>query len=672
MSPTHNSITIADVAKLLGRRIDTTVVGKRIMCEHNQYRIEMLLEHNRDIGDRIGDGADQTILYPFDVDTSAADTSVDTSAETAYVTFVFAVYRNATRVLFKKSGRVIARQDIISDSRATTPRILELYTECNQWISPSQMYDPIIGGHRIAWLTHYPIMISATNSAANTTTELTISPSKQELFEYGRQHEERVVYVLKQRLIQLNVPYVQHNTSISCLDIGKLTPPSATELSVAPVHFQLFVSDKSLRTYGYIDVLIRGNVLKLLFGQSVPDVAPVSDNSWYVVDIKSGKRKCLSDGSMSRLASYEPDRAQLWMYTRMIGNMCAESANGSYVCDREFRLVYVEPPRSEDVLKYEKCIEWIRSMKRDGHMWTQTTNPELFPNTKLKSTYSEIDESIRRTALEQKELTELCWVTPTMREELLQKGIRDYMDPRLTGKMLFPNNAKRAELMENMLRSQRTDKIVQRSNPTPLPYSDERAMFVDFETTSNDFVFMIGYSSTVPNGLPIDRNIFQDVARLKNGGSITKAERAVVKSFLDRIKMDRIRVIYTWGVFEKTQLNALQERHPRLRWEVFDSVEIVDVHRWVNDEAIGFPGATNYSIKSVGKALYGRGLIRSSWDQCEYLANGQDAMQLADKYYEDAMYGTADEETMDMIKAYNASDVMVLKDICSLFGRRDV
>ena len=148
------------------------------------------------------------------------------------------------------------------------------------------------------------------------------------------------------------------------------------------------------------------------------------------------------------------------------------------------------------------------------------------------------------------------------------------------------------------------------------------------------------------------------------GKDITPEEEFnLTRKFLHFLKKRRIKVLYVWGSFEDTYIKVLCDRYPNLQWSVFDHIKIVDVYSWILKENIAFPGATTFTLKNIGKALYDRNIISTTWEENENdVHNGMDAMMIGNEYYKSKC-----PKILKNLKSYNKADVVVMKEICELF-----
>jgi len=141
------------------------------------------------------------------------------------------------------------------------------------------------------------------------------------------------------------------------------------------------------------------------------------------------------------------------------------------------------------------------------------------------------------------------------------------------------------------------------------------------------------------------------------------AEEAIVRKFILTVVKDRVTVLYVWGSYEERFVTMLRAKYPHLPWRAMDGIEIIDVCSWIQRENIAFPGATTFSLKAIGKALYERDMISRTWNSDDNdVQNGLDAMLSGNTYYENKT-----PSALRDLKRYNEEDVMVMKEICELF-----
>jgi predicted RecB family nuclease len=92
-------------------------------------------------------------------------------------------------------------------------------------------------------------------------------------------------------------------------------------------------------------------------------------------------------------------------------------------------------------------------------------------------------------------------------------------------------------------------------------------------------------------------------------------------------------------------------------------IKFMDLSKLFREEPIVVKGSLRFKLKSISKALYNLGLIKSSWDFSSDCNSGLAAMALASKIYEDEVIVTDKNITMKEIIKYNEVDCKVLWEI---------
>jgi hypothetical protein len=85
----------------------------------------------------------------------------------------------------------------------------------------------------------------------------------------------------------------------------------------------------------------------------------------------------------------------------------------------------------------------------------------------------------------------------------------------------------------------------------------------------------------------------------------------------------------------------------------------LDLYKVFINEPIVIKSALNYSLKTIAKAMYDNGLIKTLWDSDSTCSNGLDVLYLANQHY---FYGVNDYDFSDIIH-YNEIDCKVLCEI---------
>ena len=251
-----------------------------------------------------------------------------------------------------------------------------------------------------------------------------------------------------------------------------------------PIIFQAVLWDAQNLNYGSPDFLVRSDVLRQLFPDSISEqevAVPAPDlgnNKWHyrVVDTKFTTIHLNSTGTeLANDGSGPAYKAQLYVYNRMLGRLQGFEPPESYLLGRRWQLTSKgvtyrgtsalerlgpvpqngtttnKVPIAEVV---EEAFNWVRRVRTEGQDWQllpEPSVPELYPNMggadddmMLASSYDELEpgdeedgsgdqwEGVKRwLADELRELTQLWQVGVNQRKDAHSGGIYRWDDPGL-------------------------------------------------------------------------------------------------------------------------------------------------------------------------------------------------------------------------------------------------
>ena len=298
------------------------------------------------------------------------------------------------------------------------------------------------------------------------------------IFGKGNEFEEGILNLLRKRYEVVMV--AQSYKDIPVLEKAEETFEVMRQ--GAPVIYQAVLRDAQHMTYGSPDFLIRSDVLRELFPNSVsgreahlPALDLRSPWHYIVVDTKFTTIHLNAAGdAIANDGSAPAYKAQLYIYNRALGRLQGYLPEKSYLLgrgwERESRgvayrcanaLDRLGPIRQDGTIAnrvpiaraVEQAVDWVRRVRTEGKDWRLLPTPsvpELYPNMSnvddgdmMTRGYPDAgDEQAespdqwigvkRQLADDLKELTLLWYVGPGKRNAAHQRGIYRWDDPRLT------------------------------------------------------------------------------------------------------------------------------------------------------------------------------------------------------------------------------------------------
>lgn len=525
------------------------------------------------------------------------------------------------------------------------------------------------------------------------------------LFEKGLLFEKKIMDYLKETYPN-DFIQISHNI----LDINQTKGIETEKLikSGKPIIAQAVLYNNNNKTFGCADLLIRSDWINKLFEKK-----PLSNDEEYlkapklkgkyhyrVIDIKWTTLKLCADATHLRNIDLMPAyKGQLAIYNCALGNIQGYFPDKTYIMGKSWK--YVQKNQEYDgvscfdllgQIEYEnykcdegyidltcKAIEWIRRMRREAHNWSTDPKPsvsELYPNMSNNrdepyfNRKKEIAEKIN-------ELTLLWNVGYDNRQIAHKNNIYSWKDKNCNSENLGFNDGKIAQTLDKIIEINKStdiikpDKIINNynnwHNETPLDF------YVDFETinstlNNNDInifnsnsqydtsnlIFMIGIGY-IENDEWKFKNIYATNDTYNDEFCIINQ----MKEFMQEKQKEFYNIpirIFHWSHAEKTFIASADDRH-RNKWTSWlSTIEWVDLCQIFKSEPIVIKDAFDFSIKSIGSALFKHNKIKTHWDT--NITNGLNAMMDAIKYYK-----TKDELIIQDIEKYNEIDCKIMWEI---------
>ena len=360
------------------------------------------------------------------------------------------------------------------------------------------------------------------------------------IFDKGREFEAGILRVFQDQYDVTTV--AQDYREISSL--GKAEETFEAMNQGLPIIYQAVLWDAHNMTFGSPDFLVRSDVLRCLFPDSVSEEdaavsAPgLGSNDWHylVVDTKFTTLHLNANGTeLSNEGSAPPYKAQVYIYNRMLGRLQDFEPPNSYLLGRGWQrtqkgstyrgtnaLARLGPvPQNGTVANgvliadaVEDALRWIRKVRTEGKDWQLLPKPsvsELYPNmsnaddanimlepgpAELEPGFGEEEPAGRWIgakkwlAGEMKELTQLWQVGVRKRQEAHGSGIYRWDDPQVTPAAVGVNGPKTGPTLAQLL-TVNTD-----GGPAVLPLRIEKTrgewhpaprveFYVDFEFCSD-------------------------------------------------------------------------------------------------------------------------------------------------------------------------------------------
>lgn len=367
----------------------------------------------------------------------------------------------------------------------------------DQWVSAGRTRNWLMKDPLIDWLQLYG------KSRGYTPKQDTPEYDKrldfvQFIFQKGNDFEEGILKLLKERYEVVTVA----NCYKEIRWISKAKETFEVMRQGAPIIYQAVLRDAQNRTYGSPDFLIRSDVLRELFPNSIYEretysPAPnLQSGGWHyiVVDTKFTTIHLNASGlEVANEGSAPAYKAQMYIYNRALGRLQGYLPDKSYLLGRGWQQetgghIYRNPnaldrlgpiPQRGTIANrvpiedaVEQAVAWVRRVRNEGKDWQlfpTPSVPELYPNMSnvddgdmMMPGYPDAgDEQAespeqwvgvkRQLASDLKELTSLWYVGPDKRDAAHQKGVYRWDNPRLTPADVGIKGAKTAPTLARLL-----------------------------------------------------------------------------------------------------------------------------------------------------------------------------------------------------------------------------
>ena len=446
-----------------------------------------------------------------------------------------------------------------------------------------------------------------------------------------------------------------------------------------PIIYQgVLINDKNL-TFGCPDLIIRNDFLLKLF----PNLNLINNNLYSIVDIKFHKLHLNSDGKTLRnegLMSFY--KGQLLLYLQALNEIQSNISNQAFILGNGFHyqknkdIFESEEPfdklgiidyQSKDNFIFQKLndgINWLRRLHDEGKNWKllpEPSIPELYPN--MCNKYDGYFHELKIDYAERlKELTLIWNVGVKNRNIGFSNKIHHYDDKNFDATLLGFPDKKRARVINQIQKVNVSDELILPKKIINNLYNWKEELiecYIDFETINkidksipnNGYIFMIGLGYKINDKWEFKNYYLKELN--------DESEYEMLNQFYqDYLLLGKNIRAFHWSHAEITFWEKALQKH-----NLDLSINFVDLLKIFLEEPISVKGSFNYSLKSIGNALYQNKLIDIHWNDNNPCCNGLTAMIMAFKQYQ---LKKIDETVFDMIKDYNEIDCLMMYKIINL------
>ena len=541
------------------------------------------------------------------------------------------------------------------------------------------------------------------------------------LFANGIEFEKRIVDKLKEDLSK-DIITILDTTDRTKLFKNTTDPVYAyiTKYMMTQgygIIYQGVLHDPETQTYGLPDLMIRSDFINKIFDEEIETDERILESTgqlpYYIVDIKnSTMHLSAKNDNVLNYVNTKPFKGQIAIYHQILSKMQNYDTSKGFILaskwtrkQRDITYQSTNPFDRLGIIDFSNndslylkssidAIKWIQLVKDPFNNLNclEPNHLNLYPNM-CNQTDGKFKKVKKHLAKRNYEITNLWMCGPKHRSNAFKSNIKKWSDPKLNSNILglTGKTASTVDLMLNLNRSDNLNIYPDKIKSRLYDWTDRNklAFYVDFETINpnifnllnpadiydleidssnyNDLIFMIGVGYSVNNEWKFESFIAKDLS--------DQSQITIINQMIDLIKNiakeNNINYedcnIYHWSSFEQIILNKLTSKynitHPKFKW--------ADILKIFHEEPIIIKGALNFSIKTIGKAMFDLGMIQTYWNSDSSCSNGLDAMYQSYQIYskrEKSNINTdncsiEDDPQMITIAEYNMIDCKIMWDI---------
>ena len=479
-----------------------------------------------------------------------------------------------------------------------------------------------------------------------------------------------------------------------------------------PIIYQGVLHNSDNNTFGLPDLIVRSDYInKLLKYQVISDEeskikSPLLKTNFHykIIDIKHSTIHLRSDGlhilNNDNVPAY---KGQVYIYTQALNKVLGININKAFIWGKKYSyescnikynitnylnklaIINYDNIDSEYIEKTNEGIEWIKSLKNEGSLWSLSPLPsrsELYPNMKNDKD-CEFHGIKRELSDEIGEITQVWNCGYKKRKLAHSKGVYSWKDPNFNSKLINMGNTKNGLVIDKILDINRQNKDI--IKPDYIKFERDKwhscnndmvEFYLDFETLSsnldsninsninddNRYIFMIGIGYIKNNNWVFNSFIMENKSY--------ESEEKMFNEFMfyiNQILFNENKTkckLYHWSYAEVGSYLNYKFRH---NVKINDShINFYDLNKVFVNEPITIKGALDFSLKTIAKALKENNLIESFWDTESKCSNGLNAMIMANNLYLLKKDNIINDNVMKEIIHYNEIDCKVLWEIHKL------
>lgn len=517
------------------------------------------------------------------------------------------------------------------------------------WISASMtrqhlLKDPIVDYFTVKRATGKRKRSDSMDSTSSVSSADSDSDTKKTgnwLMQRGNEFEADVISVLTDRFPEYIKTVGTGHGDSSSVNLYNATLDEMAKGT--PIIYQGVLHDTQLQTIGSPDLLVRTDFLHILV-ETAPPIEEVDsifgDYSYCVVDIKWSTLKLRANGvNLLTSGSTPAFKGQCWVYNQALGQMQGIVPRYAYILGRgwtwkrstqtyrgtnafaKLGTIDYHTIDAEYATRTPAALKWRRQLQDKVDQFTPAdpNTPEMFPN--MKSRGFEHATKKQKLAEEIGEITSVWYCGTKDRETAHKKGVYSWRDPRFSSKLLGWKNPLKCEILDSILAVNRGEAHWSLGSNFSLrnPPENVTEVFIDFESLKSTCTETVKINNTVMS--PSGELVFMvGVGHVSNGEWVYRGFMAETRSHRAECQMFREvhrylaeigpYVAYHWSAAEPRMYAGAIQRSSRLGRYEFNFCDLLE---HVRNIPFTVQGALDFSVKSIGRALYQLGHVSTTW-----------------------------------------------------------
>ena len=563
------------------------------------------------------------------------------------------------------------------------------------WVSATKTYNYMVKDSLVDWFK----LCGKKERSFSNDFENTNETFSNFLMKKGVEFEKEIINFLRTK---------HHVITISeYYNVDKVLETIAYMKSGVPVIHSAPIYNKSNKTYGIIDLLIRSDYFEEIFNisplsndeKSIP--APKLGTSFHyrVVDIKYSSLHLSANGINVRNGGKMPAyKSQLCIYNDALANIQGYKSPQAYLLGRRWNysskgeyysnnscldrvgVIDFENMDKQYIDSTKNAIKWYRNVLKYGIKWdiTKPANTNMYPNMCVDSGIWHNKKE--KLAKEIGDITMLWQCGIKHRNNALENGINSWKDKRCNSKILGLGE-KYGRIVDSIINVNRdSDKLIlpDKINCSEIDWSSfsDDDLFVDFETFNdickplNTIPIQEKFETIYMIGVGFVKDKKWNYISFTSKSPTYEEEYNIMNDFMNFVnshsKNPRIIYWHAENIFwrracEKQFDVNIEDDEKReniiCNWNIYKWFDLCDFFR---KNRIVIKGCFGFGLKSISQKMREHGMINTYMEsECK---NGMMAMVKAWRCYNTSPDPTNAPIMKDIIK-YNEFDCKVLWDI---------